>query len=322
MQKIDNHRNYLSHLLENLIDGILIIDDMGRAAFINKSFYDILELKPSVFQRSDSVDFQKRPLDRFFAIDRLIASAIKLGTTVKEVVRLQISEERYKHLEIHIGKLLLPPWLKPEIIVVIRDITERVTVENQVYQAEKLATIGRLAAGIAHEINNPMASILTCSEGLLKSETEADNGNREYLEIIRNSARRCKIITQKLLDYSAASTMKKDIVNLDEVLQEAVSLLQFEATGKQLQIRVEKPAEIPSVTGCKDSLVQVFVNLILNGIQAVGPGGTVNIKIRIEKNSVVIMVEDNGPGINEENLTQVFDPFFTTKPVGVGAFWT
>ncbi len=318
MQRIDNHRNYLSHLFENLIDGILIIDDLDRVAFINKSLRDILEIDRDTLQTGDLVDFGGKPLDRFSVIGRLIALSRDRETPVKEIVKLRISPECQKHIEIHIGKLLLPPWLKPEIIIVVRDITARVTFENQVYQAEKLATIGRLAAGIAHEINNPMASILTCAEGLLKQKTEADNGNHEYLDIIKNSAQRCKLITQKLLDYSAVSRMNKEIINLGEVLEEAVSLLQFEATGKRVQLSIIKPAKIPAISGSKDSLVQVFVNLILNGIQAVAPGGNVIIKVKIEKDSVNINFDDDGQGIKEENLSQVFDPFFTTKPVGVG----
>lgn len=112
--------------------------------------------------------------------------------------------------------------------------------------------------------------------------------------------------------------MKMEIINLGEVLQEAVSLLQFEATSKQIKLNISKPDEIPAIKGCKDSLVQVFVNLILNGIQAVDKDGVVNIEASLRGNSVDIMVEDNGQGISEENLAHVFDPFFTTKPVGVG----
>jgi signal transduction histidine kinase len=318
MRKIENHRNYQAHLLENLIDGILIIDDTGRAAFINKSFYDILELKKESLKEGDRVDFENESLQRLSPIGRLTASAEKQNLTIKETTKLRISRDRDKHLEIHVSKLMLPPWLKPEIIVVVRDITTRVMIESQVYQAEKLSTIGRLAAGIAHEINNPMASILTCAEGLLKQDTMADNGKREYLNIIKDSARRCKIITQKLLDYSAASTMKKDVIKLGEVLKEAVSLLQFEATSKKVRIIIAVPEVLPEIVGCNDSLVQVFVNLILNGIQAVDSGGEVNIKVEVEPDKVSVMVEDNGPGISEENLPRVFDPFFTTKPVGLG----
>jgi signal transduction histidine kinase/HAMP domain-containing protein len=318
MQKIDNHRNYLTHLLENLIDGILIIDDQNRAVFINKSLRDILEIDGDILRTGDKVDFQNKPLNHLIPVGRLIGLSREQGAPVKEVIRLQVSPTRQKHIEIHTGKILLPPWLKPEIIVVIRDITARVMFEGQIYQAEKLSTIGRLAAGIAHEINNPMASILTCAEGLLKQESMADNEKLEYLNIIKNSARRCKVITQKLLDFSAASTMKKEVIRLGEILKEAISLLQFEATSKKVRINIAETGVLPEIVGCKDSLVQVFVNLILNAIQAVDSGGDVSVKMDVEPDMARVMVEDNGPGISDENLTRVFDPFFTTKPVGLG----
>jgi PAS domain S-box-containing protein len=318
LRKIENHRNYLANLLENLIDGILIIDEAGRAAFVNRSFNDILELKEDSLKAGDPVDFEKEPLEGLSPIGHLIATAEKQDTTIKETLKLRTSGVNHKHLEIHIAGLMLPPRLKPEIIVAVRDITARVMIENQVYQAEKLSTIGRLAAGIAHEINNPMASILTCAEGLLKSDAGIHNGGREYLNIIRESARRCKIITQKLLDYSALSSMKKEDVDLDEVLREAVSLLQFEANNRKIKINITRPEVMPVIAGSKDSLIQVFVNLLLNGIQSVGSDGIVNIKVEIDGGFINITVEDNGPGISEENLTRVFDPFFTTKPVGIG----
>ena len=191
-------------------------------------------------------------------------------------------------------------------------------IENQVYQAEKLSTIGRLAAGLAHEINNPMASILTCAEGLLKSSDGDNNDHRGYLNIIRDSAKRCKVITQKLLDYSALSKSKKDDVDLVEVLEEAVSLLQIEADNKNVKIESARPANAPIVAGSRDSLIQVFVNLILNGIQAVGTNGDINIDMQFENGFVNVIVEDNGSGIDDDDMTRVFDPFFTTKPVGIG----
>jgi signal transduction histidine kinase len=163
-----------------------------------------------------------------------------------------------------------------------------------------------------------MASILTCAEGLLRSSDGDNNDHRGYLNIIRDSAKRCKVITQKLLDYSALSKTKKDDINLGEVLEEAVSLLQIEANNKNIKIKTVIPADIPVVAGSRDSLIQVFVNLILNGIQSVTSNGDVNIEAEMDDVFVNIFVEDNGPGIDEKDITRVFDPFFTTKPIGIG----
>jgi PAS domain S-box-containing protein len=318
MREIENHRSYLAYLLDNLIDGILIIEEPGRAAYINKSFNDILGLDNDSLGVGDRVEFEMEHLKRFSDFGRLIDSVEKQNTTIIETLKFRTSGDGEKYLEIHAGKLMLPPQLKPEIIMVVRDITARVIMENQVYQAEKLSTIGRLAAGLAHEINNPMASILTCAEGLLKADARKVDDSSKYLKIIRESARRCKMITQKLLDYSSLSKMKKESVDLDVVLREAVSLLQFEADNMKVKINITKPAEIPSITGNKDSLIQVFVNLILNGIQSVGLEGSVNIVVGLDGDCINISVQDDGPGISEENSNRIFDPFFTTKPVGIG----
>jgi len=304
--------------LENLVDGILIIDDTDHVAFINKPFDEILELEKGSLNTGDQFNCNRDKLQSLAPIGRMVGSVQKTGDNLIETIKLKTPENSEKHLEVHVGKLILPPRLKPEIIVVVRDITARVTIENQVYQAEKLSTIGRLAAGLAHEINNPMASILTCTEGLLKSGFGDVDESEEYLKIIRESARRCKIITQKLLDYSALSTMKKDNVDINEVLREAVSLLKFEADKKKVTIKLPETLELPSIKGSRDSLIQVFVNLILNSIQAVESEGLVNIDVKNNGNFIYVSVEDNGQGIGDEDLKRVFDPFFTTKAVGIG----
>jgi signal transduction histidine kinase len=213
---------------------------------------------------------------------------------------------------------VLPPRQEPEVAIVIHDITAVITFEKQVYQADKLATVGRLAAGVAHEINNPMATILTCSEGLLKRWPADDSTVEEYLGIIRNSARRCKMITQKLLEYSAGSQLHKETVDLVLVVEDAVALLQFEATKKSVAVSMKRGDVLPPILGAKDSLTQVFVNLILNSIQAVDDGGQVEVEMLTGDGNLIVTVTDNGSGISPDNRGRVFEPFFTTKPVGVG----
>ena len=318
IDQIGNHRNYLRNLIENMIDGILIIDDTGRVASANRSVSDILGADPLLFRSGVPLDFSVPPLDRLTRIDAMIATAREAEEPVKEVLTLRAQGQEDKHMEIHAGKLVLPPWLRPEVIVVIRDVTTRITAENQVYQSERLATVGRLAAGIAHEINNPMASILTCAEGLLRIQGAGDEGRREYLHVIKNSAQRCRMITQKLLDYSAASAPTMEPVDMDQVLQESVSLLQFEAGKKKLELVVSESGRIPLIHGSKDSLVQVLVNLILNSIQAVDPGGKIQVTAEANDSSVVVSVTDDGPGISVTSLPRIFEPFYTTKPVGMG----
>jgi len=316
IERIDSHRGYLAHLLENLTDGILILNEDDCIAFVNGTAHEILEIETSALQPGDHVGRLTRADGPFAPIVALITASGKGRRTINEVVRLRRPGHREQYLEIHTDELSLPPFSLPQRIVVIRDITARVVFERQVYQSEKLVTVGQLAAGVAHEINNPMASILTCAEGLLRNHGSEEAVRREYLDIIRTSARRCKVITQKLLDYAAAPTLSMSTVELHEVLKESMDLLQFEATRKGIRLGFEAPPHIPLVLGSKDALIQVFVNLILNGIDAAKDGGYVELDVTATPTSVDVYVHDNGSGLAEEDLPRVFDPFFTTKPVG------
>lgn len=318
IDQIGNHHVYLRNLIENLLDGILIVDEDGRVASANRAVSEILGVDAQCRRTGALLDFRQPTLARLDQIGAMIGAARQSDHPVKEIVVLRTPGHEDKHVEIQAGRLVLPPWLRPEVIVVIRDVTTRITAENQVYQSERLATVGRLAAGIAHEINNPMASILTCSEGLLRVQSGDDAGRREYLQVIKNSAQRCRLITQKLLDYSAASAPTMEPVNIVEVLQESVSLLQFEAGKKKLGLTVTKSGSIPLIDGSKDSLVQVFVNLILNSIQAVDTGGKIVVATDPTPDAVIVSVTDDGPGIGEASLPRIFEPFYTTKPVGMG----
>jgi signal transduction histidine kinase/HAMP domain-containing protein len=318
IDKIEGHRNYLASLLNGLTDGILIVNDHNELVFVNKSGAQVFHISEEPVQPANRQEQIFGPGGDFSKIRELIDKVRGEEKTAKEVIEIQSSDEKESYLEIHAARLLLPPRRKPEVVVVIKDITNIIATEKQVYQSEKLATVGRLAAGIAHEINNPMATILTCSEGLLKKAACETEEETEYLRLIRESARRCKLITQKLLDYSSASDLLMESVNLEVVLQEAVSLLRFEASKKNVNVKIEVVDNAPMVSGSKDPLVQVLVNLILNGIQAVDVGGEIKIEMKVVNEWLELHVNDNGEGIPKPHTEQIFEPFYTTKPVGIG----
>lgn len=317
-EEIEGHRRYLDNLLNNLINGIIIVDDSDRIVFINKSVNDILEIPPPGAVPGDSIREHLYVRPALAGIEKLVTASRKSKVASLDILVIPLPDGARKHLEIHTGHLLLPPRQQPEVIIVIRDITTIIEYEKQMYKSEKLATVGRLAAGVAHEINNPMASILTCSEGLLKRGSANDETAVEYLNIIRNAARRCKMITQKLLGYSAATELKIEAVAPEKVVTEAISLLQFEATGKNVTLSFTNEQNLPAIKGSTDALVQVFVNLILNSIQAVDIGGKVDIDMKTENGALVVLITDNGSGIIDSNRDKIFEPFYTTKPIGIG----
>ncbi len=192
--------------------------------------------------------------------------------------------------------------------------------QAQLIQAEKLATIGTLAGGVAHEINNPLAAILTNAQMLL-----ADNLNletKESLELIEEAAERCRVIVQKLMKYSRKSPEEelREIVSVNDVIENTISFLKYQFDQENIKIETDLKASA-AVHGNANELAQVFTNLILNARDAVLERiGERTIQIRTEENETEISaeVEDNGTGISPEVIPKIFDPFFTTKDVGKG----
>ncbi|HLM57746.1 MAG TPA: response regulator [Pyrinomonadaceae bacterium] len=211
------------------------------------------------------------------------------------------------------------------VITVGEDITARVLASRAVARTEKLAAVGRLAAGVVHEINNPLATIAACAEAL---ETRADErvyGSgadaedlREYLQLIRGEAFRCKQITNGLLDFSRARPAEHEPIDLSEVVESAARLLLHQKRGADVRFEVEAARDLPRVSGDRGQLQQAVIILAENGIDAMPDGGTLTLSTRNGEGAVSIGVRDTGQGIAPEIRERIFDPFFTTKEVGRG----
>jgi two-component system NtrC family sensor kinase len=215
------------------------------------------------------------------------------------------------------------------VITVGEDITARVQANRAVARTERLAAVGRLAAGVVHEINNPLATISACAEALESRVTEGIYGGgpdvedlREYLQLIRGEAFRCKQITNGLLDFSRARAVEPAPVNASEVVESAARLLAHQKRGASIKIEVELSDSLPLVSGDMGQLQQAVIILAENAIDAMTQGGTLGLRTLREADdeseTVVIEVSDTGQGIPVEIRERIFDPFFTTKEVGRG----
>ena len=211
------------------------------------------------------------------------------------------------------------------VITVGENITARVKSDRAVARSEKLAAVGRLAAGVVHEINNPLATIAACAESLGKRiEEGAFNSSpdvadlREYLGLIRDEAFRCKTITNGLLNFSRMRAGQFVLVDMAEVIKTTARLVTHQQRGENIQISVEAAATLPRVSGDMGQLQQAVVALATNGIDAMPDGGTLTLRAKAAGSRVLVEVCDTGIGIPPENMTKIFDPFFTTKDVGRG----
>ncbi len=203
---------------------------------------------------------------------------------------------------------------------------EKQMMNEQIVETGKLASVGELAAGIAHEINNPVAIMVEEAgwiEDLLEEEEFREGKNLEEfhrsLEQIRTQGLRCKEITHKLLSFARKTESRIREVQLNEVLEELVALSEQRARYSKVTVEASLQPDLPPIQASETEIQQVFLNLINNAIDAMEKeGGTLFIRSRKRNGSVVVDVVDTGPGIPQANLARIFDPFYTTKPVGQG----
>lgn len=219
--------------------------------------------------------------------------------------------------------VLLTRRMQSKITMVKKD---QEAMEKQVVETGKLAAIGELAAGIAHEINNPVAIMMESAgwvQDLMKqNDMEKAETRTEITETLKEivlQGRRCKEITHKLLSFARRTDSRVSEVNVNELLEEIISLTSQKARYGGVSVRTELTSESPVIMGSPTELQQVTLNLINNAIDAIEkPEGVVAVRSRLEGKDVVIDVADNGKGIPQADLVRIFEPFYTTKPVGKG----
>jgi len=201
--------------------------------------------------------------------------------------------------------------------IVAREEKLRKTTERQISRSEKLASIGRLAAGIAHEINNPLTGVLMFAHILLEREGRDDQDQKD-LKVIVDETTRVSGVVRSLLNFARESAPSKTILSLNDVIREILLLARAEVDAHEIVIVEELDDRLPAIFGDRDQLKQVFLNLMLNSIEAMPTGGTLSFTSAPRNGDVVVRIVDNGCGIKEEHLDRIIDPFFTTKPVGQG----
>jgi two-component system NtrC family sensor kinase len=187
-------------------------------------------------------------------------------------------------------------------------------IQAQLIRSEKLASLGELVAGIAHEINNPLTGILVFSS-LIKNDSRLDTALKSDIDMVIQETERCATIVKGLLDFSRESVPQKTCTSLNGILDASLALVKNQALFQNISIVLDYSQEIPEILADPHQLEQVFINILLNASHAMSTGGILRIvtEFAADRNSVVVKIADTGCGIPEENLAKIFDPFFTTK---------
>jgi PAS domain S-box-containing protein len=200
-------------------------------------------------------------------------------------------------------------------VISFDEVTERVQLEHQVLQQERLASLGLLAAGVAHEVNTPLTGISSYAQMLLEDLDPGDM-RREMLEKIEAQTRRASDIANSLLDLARPERTEFESLSINDTVAEVVRLFEPQLKRRGVRLKSTLHSDLPVIRGHKAKLQQVLLNLLLNATDAVGQGGRISLETRSDDGRVVLEVTDNGAGIDEDDLPRIFDPFFTTKGRG------
>lgn len=272
----------------------------SREELVAKSYFDILH--PRCFEAA---------MDRY---ERRLKGEVIPGLFELSIIRKDGTE-----VPVEITSAFTIYRGKPAHVTYIRDITERKQMEEQLRTTDRLASIGELASGIAHELNNPLTSIIGFSQLLLEKDIPADV--KEDLNLINREAQRTAGVVKNILTFARKHAREKRLVNIDSIIEKVLELRAYQQRVNKIRVNTFFASHLPEIMADGFQLQQVFLNIIINAehfmIEAHGQG-TLNITTERADDFVRASFADDGPGIAEENMEHLFDPFFTTKEVGKG----
>lgn len=308
---------YNENVIESLTVGIAVISPEGEITIWNSCMGRLYGLAKQ--------DVLGRPLEEVFS-----APLVNTLKTFFSGPHWEISEPgllHKTHLETSSGEtrlvnLSLAPFVSADHIntgtlLIFDDITERVQLEQKLSQAEKLSSIGLFAAGVAHEVNTPLAGISSYVQMMIQEMPE-DDSRRQILKKVEAQTFRASKIISNLLNFARVSDSEFSKLNLNSVMTDTVSLLDHPLKKAGVEVHLDLDPSLPPTLGSSGKLQQVFMNLVLNARDSMPQGGQVRVRTYASNSSIVIEVEDEGQGISRQDIKRVYDPFFTSKEVGEG----
>ena len=306
------------------------ISEFERLKEFNENIVESINVGIFAVDLEDCIESWNAQMEAMYAVSRAEALGQKLSSVLPDEFVSAIEgfrgETGVHHLykfplttranEQRVVNIAIAPLLSREFvtvgrIVLVDDITERVSLENQLAQADKLSSIGLLAAGVAHEINTPLAVISSYSQ-MLSKQMRGDGRLGPVLEKITQQSFRASEIANGLLNFSRTSTTEFRETNLNQVIRDTLSLLEHQFKTAQVTVEAELADELPPIHGNPGKLQQVFLNLLLNAKESMPGGGRLRVAT-LANGHVEAVVSDTGSGIAPEHLKRIYDPFFTTK---------
>lgn len=310
--EIERLKDFSENIVESLNVGVLAVDLDGAVESWNTQLEQLIGVK-----REDAIG---RNLDRVLPCDLSSEIAARASDDrVSSIYKFEMRDGAGRKLLVNVSIAPLVGKLGERLgrLILLDDITQRIRLEEQIVQTEKLTSLGLLAAGVAHEVNTPLAVISNYIQMLAK-QLPMDDPRHQLIDKIVKQTFRASEIVNNLLNFSRTGAAEFAEVDLNAVLEETLSLVAHPFKTARVQVTRNLQSELPRVLGSNNKLQQVFLNLFMNARDAMPSGGMIEVRTASHNGSVRIEVTDTGLGIPAEHLQRVFDPFFTTKSYGRG----
>lgn len=310
--RLQRIRAFTDLLISSLPVGLIATDSLGNIRICNQSAEEITGVSESTALGRLPEEVLPHPLAETLRQSKLDHNTVQQ----KEIVLTDGTNRKRSLLLAGLSVVDNEDRLAGKMLL-IQDLSQVKELEEELRRNEKLAALGKMAAGVAHELRNPLSSIKGLAV-LLKSRFKENSNDRETADTLVREVERLNRSIGELLDYARPHKLQTMRISLVPVLQKALSLIRMDAESMGIRIENDFADNLPLVEADQDKLNQVFLNLFLNSIQAMENGGTLSVKTFLEEASVICSISDTGCGIDPQYTSRVFDPYFTTKNNGTG----
>ena len=325
LEEIERHKDYLEKVINSIEDEIVVVDRGFRIVTANRAYIVATgQARDKLLGRSCDGQIEQSLCESDMRQRCPARTTFRTGSVEKCLLRSRTADGHERFVEIHSYPLTDDEGQVFQAIEVRRDITERRALEANLCHSDRLVSLGLLASGMSHEINNPLASILASSEGLTRrlARTQSADDQRDeildYLRLISKEAMRAKAITERLLILSRKSDSRAYLLSVNRSLCETVRLIEFQAQSRGIRIIEEYEENLSEIKGDDPALRQVFLNLILNAIQSTDSGGQITASTATMDDAIKVQITDTGCGIPPEELPHLFEPFYSRRADGNG----
>ncbi|HEY3424188.1 MAG TPA: two-component system sensor histidine kinase AtoS [Negativicutes bacterium] len=312
-QSLLDARSLNENIIYSIADGIITVDNAGKITTINQAAREMTGFEPEeIIGRPYRDTFREGKGFNSMLLDTLETGANYIGLELVYPVK-----QGDLYISLSTSRLRDSQGMMIGAVVVFKDLTEKRQLQEQIRRADRLATLGEMMAGIAHEIRNPLTAIKGFVQYL--QEVDSEEQRQEYMPVIVKEVDRVNRVINELLYFARPNPTQYQVVDISELIAKTLVLVKNKTTTHKVEFDIELGEGAYQVEADAEQICQVLLNLMINAIQAIPDKGRVIVRIWHENGErIYIEVKDNGSGIKEEELEKIFDPFFTTKPAGTG----